>query len=220
MEFTKQVIAALGLDAEADEKAIVAAAKEMKAKADAPPVEPEVAKEVIAALGMENGADNAAIMAKIKEIEKKPPEKVEVIPGNILEAVGVEATGDFAETKSAVVAKIHTLKQVPATMVPRQEFDELKASIAERDADDAVNAAVTAGKITPDQKEWAAKYASEDLKGFQIYVASAPIVVPVDPLPTGTTPPADPEDPTKDENVMAIAAKLGVSADDLKKYGR
>jgi len=219
MDFMEQIIAALGLESDADEKAILDAIAALKDKADTPS-DLEDDEEVVSALGLGKNADKTAIVAKIKEIGKKQPEKVEVIPGNILEAVDVEATGDFAETKSAVVAKIHAMKQVPATMVPRQEFDELKASIAKRDADDAVKSAIAAGKITPDQKEWAAKYASEDLKGFQIYVASAPVVVPVDPLPTGNTPPADPDDPTKDENVMAIAAKLGVTADDLKKYGR
>jgi len=64
----------------------------------------------------------------------------------------------------------------------------LKARMAERDRDEAVAAAIKAGKITPAQREWAEKYALSDPEGFRLFVAKAPQVAPSGgamPLSTG-----------------------------------
>jgi len=140
---------------------------------------------------------------------------VEVIPGAVLEALKLEADAKAGD----VVASITAIRQEKAGMVDRAEFDALKASIAKRDAEDAVAAAMTAGKITPDMKEEWLKTATDNPELFNRLVATMPVIVPVDPLPKGTPPAGDPDDLTKDETVMSIAAKLGVSAEDLKKYG-
>jgi len=185
MEFTKQVIAALGISTDADEAKILEAAKEIKALADKPPVE-------------------------------KPVEvTVEVIPGAVLEALKLSTDAKTDE----VVASIRAIRQEKAGMIDRAEFDALKQQIAKRNAEDAVAAAMIAGKITPDMREEWLKTATDNPELFARLVATMPVIVPVDPLPKGTPNPAGPDDLTKDETVMNIAAKLGVSAEDLKKYG-
>jgi phage I-like protein len=73
----------------------------------------------------------------------------------------------------------------PAKYVPialhKQVADQLaalQAEIARRDAEAAVEAAMSARKVSPGMKEWALSYASRDLEGFKAFVAAAPEIVP------------------------------------------
>jgi phage I-like protein len=66
-------------------------------------------------------------------------------------------------------------------MVSKADFDALQKKLVEKDANEAVEKAMIAGKITPAQKEWAEQYAKNDLNGFNIFVSKAPVVIPVDP---------------------------------------
>lgn len=173
-------------------------------------------EQVIAALGISTDADEAKILEEAKEIKAKadkPPEEkpVEVIPGAVLEALKLSTDAKADE----VVASIRAIRQEKAGMVDRAEFDALKAEIAKRNADDAIAAAMAAGKITPDMKSEWEKTATENPELFNRLVATMPVIVPVDPL----TPSTPKEGAQIDETVKAIAAKLGVSEEDLKKYG-
>ncbi len=69
--------------------------------------------------------------------------------------------------------------------VPRAEFDRAAQALAALQheqatarATAAVDAAVTAGKITPATRDWAISYASADAEGFGKYVAAAPVILP------------------------------------------
>jgi phage I-like protein len=53
----------------------------------------------------------------------------------------------------------------------------LQADIARRDAEAAVEAAMSARKVSPGMREWALAYASRDLEGFKSFVAAAPEIV-------------------------------------------
>ena len=168
----------------------------------------DLLKMLIAALKMPENSTAEEVLAAIEKMTKQEPK--EVVAKAVIEALGIDQSD-----VSTVVASIHALKQGGKNSVSRVEFEALQKKLTERDAGEAVVAAMKAGKITPDQKEWAAKYAADDPTGFATFVAKAPVVVPVTDLPKGkeTTPALG------DENVLKVAKMMNVSNEDLKQYG-
>ncbi|OGV64136.1 MAG: hypothetical protein A2283_12455 [Lentisphaerae bacterium RIFOXYA12_FULL_48_11] len=173
-------------------------------------------KKLIAALGLKDDATDAEILTAVATLGIKLPMTKEVtkevVPGAIIAALGLKDTDDT----STIVAGIHALKQAGTGAVSRDEFDALQAKLAERDATDAVDAAMKTGKIAPAQKDWAINYARLDLKGFNTFVAMAPAVIPVNQLP-GYTPETDTT--IRNDAVAHVASLMGVDPADIKKYG-
>lgn len=164
-------------------------------------------KKLAAKLGLPETATEDEVMAAVAKLLDAS--------GDVPEAVAA-ALGVTAKDASTVVASIHALRQSTKGMVSREDFDALTAKLAKRDAEEVVAKAMAAGKITPDQKEWAAQYAASDLAGFQTFVAKAPVVLPVGKLPEGQR--GDDKAALSDVT-MQIASMMGVTQDDLKKYG-
>ncbi|MEG1931299.1 MAG: phage protease, partial [Anaerovorax sp.] len=73
------------------------------------------------------------------------------------------------------------------------------------------------GKITPTQKEWAAEYALKDPVGFKSFTDKAPQVVPMSELQVD-----DKKNTGKefDDATLTVCKALGVSKEDLEKYGK
>lgn len=170
------------------------------------------------ALGLDDSADEAAILDAIRDLKKKvsdggdKDEKPKVAK-DILAALDLDESGGV----SAVVAGIHALKQEKRGSVTRQEYESLQQQIRDRDAREIVAKAMADGKITPDQKDWAQKYAAGDLEGFKLFVAKAPQVIPMGGVP------AQQETAETgggfDDAVLQVAKMMDISKDDLKKYG-
>ena len=181
----------------------------------------EFLKKLAAKLGLKTDADETqveqavdAIVAKNTALETevaKAPQKVEVVAKDILSALDLE-DGD---TASAVVAGIHALKQGAKGSVSREEFDKIQKDLARRDAKEVVAKAMTDGKVTPDQKEWASEYAERDLEGFKLFAAKAPVVIPVGDLPEKK----ESGDAIVDDSVLSVAKLMGVTAEDIKQFG-
>ena len=93
----------------------------------------------------------------------------------------------------------------------------LEEQLADRDAEEAVELALKSGKITPAQKEWAKGYALKSPDGFKSFLEKAPQVVPMSEVAGGETLALKGKKP--DEATMLICKQLGVSAEDLEKYG-
>lgn len=167
--------------------------------------------QLITALGLKEDATDADILAAVARAGVPLPVAEKSLT-TVAAALGLEDTADA----SAVVASINVLKQEGKNSVPRSEFDALKKEIAEKKAGDAVAAAMATGKIAPDQKDWALDYAMGDPKGFDTFVAKAPVVVPVNKLPGKKTRTADGELTEAD---LAVAAQMGIDPEDIKKYG-
>lgn len=167
-------------------------------------------KKLLAKLGLGEDATEEQALSAIDGL-RQTTEK-EVIPEAVVAALGIEGTADA----STVVASIHALKQAPKGMVSKAEFDALQARITERDAAEAVAGAMAAGKITPDQKDWAMAYAKADPNGFATFVAKAAVVVPIQPL-------GDQKKKADDAEIGAatlqVAKLMGVAEEDIKKYG-
>jgi len=171
-------------------------------------------KQLIASLGLKDDATAAEILTAVAALGIKLPEEKtkEVVPAGIIAALGLKETDDT----STIVAGIHALKQAGTGAVSREEFLRLQASLAERDATDAVDAAMKTGKIAPAQKNWAMNYAKMDIKGFNTFVAMATVVIPVNQLPAG---PKQEKEGELSESTILVASQMGVSKEDIIKYG-
>jgi len=171
-------------------------------------------EQLIAALELAANATDADILAAVAKLGVTPPEPEarEVIPKSVTAALGLSDT----DTETMVVASIHALNQTAKNGVTPEAFKALQDKIADRDASDAVGAAMTAGKVAPAQKDWAMQYAKQDLEGFKLYASKAPQVIPVGALDVKKTPV---QDRVMDDAVLLVAGMLDVSAEDLKKYG-
>lgn len=187
-------------------------------------------KELAKALGLPETAteeeikkaveDAAKAAEKLKEMEEKKPEDktgeggkpqevAEVVANStILSMLGLK---EGAKTED-VAASIMALKT--GTPDTQAELLALKQRMQERDADDEVQKALKAGKITAAQTGWAKSYALKDMDGFKGFVEKAPVVVPPGKLELKDAPAA----PGSDEVDVAILKNMGVSMEDVKKY--
>jgi len=178
----------------------------------------ELLKLIIAALGLPEDATEEQAVEALEAVKAKAdapppaPQTRETIPREILDALGVEGRAD----KSTVVASIHALSKGTGAMVPRAEFEALRSQIAEQTAETLVAKAMSDGKVTPAQKEWAVDYAARDPEGFKLYLSKMPRIVPTEPLPHASRRKANPLD---DPAVKAVAAKMGTDPADIMKYG-
>jgi phage I-like protein len=167
-------------------------------------------EKLIAALGLAEDATDDMIVAAIAALGVKLPEgeAKEVMPERVTAALGLKPD----DTVSVVEASILALKQTASTGATADQLKALEDRLAERDAADAVAAAMDAGKVTPAQKDWAMDYARKDLDGFKVYVAKASVVVPMDKLPGRSF---TPDDSKNKDAVMQVAGMMDVDPDDL-----
>lgn len=175
-------------------------------------------EKLIKLLGLPENATEGDVEKAIQGIQESAAKKtgetedpeVEVTANStILSLLGLKEDANTAE----VVAKIVTLQNGDAQLALK--YQALENQMKERTAEEAVTAALKAGKITPAQKDWAQGYALKDPKGFASFVDKAPVSVVMENL-TGK----DPKE--KKENSMdvnrAALKNLGISDEDLKKY--
>lgn len=126
----------------------------------------------------------------------------------VRETLGLLETANISEVAGTILA----LKQ-PANVVSVQEFNDLKKELALKKRDELVAMAMKEGKITAAQKDWAGEYALRDAEGFAVFVAKAPVVVPMSDLPSG----AKKEGDALDETVLLVAKMMGNKPEDIKK---
>ena len=171
-------------------------------------------KKLIADLGLKDDATDKDIAAAVAKLGVKFPESKTktVISKDILDVLELEESDD----ETAVVASINVLKQTTKNSVSVEDFNKLQAKIAKKEAGDVVDAAMKAGKITPDQKEWATDYAQKNLKGFELFISKAPVVIPLSNLPGKEI---EVDLVILDKATKTIANMMDVTADDIKKYG-
>ena len=168
----------------------------------------ELLKKIAALLGLGEEATEEEVMQKIGEAlneakqrgdaagQKQPPEEEGKIVANkvVCGLLGLEAGAKTDDVAAAIMALKH-----PKGFVPETELRALKEKIERKEADDAVLVALKAGKIAAAQKEWATEYALKDPNGFKAFVEKAP--------------------QQTSEETLKICKMLGVSEEDLKKYG-
>lgn len=182
----------------------------------------ELLKTLAGLLGLAEDANEEQVVEAVTALKaaadhKDPPDDKDAIVANktVCEMLGLKAGAPTEE----VTAKIAGL-QAGANSDPAlaEEVKSLKAQLAERDADEAVETALKAGKLTPAQKDWAKSYALSDPKGFAGFVEKAPQVVTMEEIAGGAdTAALKATELTGD--AMLACKQIGVSAEDIKQYG-
>ena len=191
MDFMKELAKLLGLGEDATEEQV---------------------KEALKACLEENKSlkESAAEAAK-----QQPPEDDKVVANKeVCELLGLKAGAATADVAAAIMAlKSGNIGGVNLV----EQVKSLEAKIADRDAEEAVEMALKAGKITPAQREWAKGYALKNLEDFKGFVEKAPQVVPMGDV-GGSESLALKRDEV-DEATLLVCKQLGISAEDVKQYG-
>lgn len=177
-------------------------------------------KKLAALLGLAEDTSEEDIMKALQEAlgsSKKDDSKKEgdaevVANKTIMSLLGVSEDAKTEDVAAAIMA----LKN-PTGFVPASEFAALKTRLDKMDADGIVMKALKDGKISAAQKAWAEEYALKDPSGFAKFVEKAPQVVPVGELEIDTKSHTSAK---QDEMTMAVCKMLGVSSEDLDKYGK
>lgn len=161
-------------------------------------------------------AENKSLKENAGAGNQQPPGEDKVVANKeVCELLGLKAgaaTADVAAAimalKGGIVGGVNLIEQVKT----------LEARLADRDAEEAVEMALKAGKITPAQREWAKGYALKNLDDFRGFVEKAPQVVPMGEVGTfenlALKGGAEPDDAT-----LLVCKQLGISAEDVKQYG-
>lgn len=139
-----------------------------------------------------------------------------------LTELGLKATDNVDQIKSVIVAaKDKGTQQVDLKdYVKKSDFQTLELQLKTRDVNDAVTAAVQKGKIAPASLEEFKKIALKDLTQFNDLMAKVPdySAIPLQGIEAKSI--AKPTDAAPDANTIEVAAKAGVSVEDIKKYGK
>lgn len=100
------------------------------------------------------------------------------------QSLALPATAGIADLLTAAHARIG-MPPDATQFVPRVEYERVANALgvmqkAGEDArvESAVTAAMAAGKVAPASAEWARQYCRADPKGFEAFVASAPVMIP------------------------------------------
>ena len=216
MNILKKLAKLLGLKEDAGEEQVVEA---VEAKLKEKPL-----AKVAEAVGLKIDAKEPEILEAIQAKDKSPEKETNdymksgrppaAASGNVackevLDALDLKNDSD----KSEVIATIHALKQ--GKDLP-ERVAALEKEIATDRREALVAKAMAEGKIAPAQKEWAETYAEKDPKGFEIFIAKAPQVVPVDKANVKKDSPGD--EGGLSEEQAKINRMCGVSDEAWKKY--
>ena len=193
-ELIKKIAAALGRGDDAD-------AEQLRAALAAGGEENKALKEA---------AEGGKAPGKKPGEDGKPEDQDDGIVANksVCELLGLKAGASTAD----VAASIMALKGGVDGRVKA-----LEEKLADRDAEEAVELALKSGKITPAQRGWAKGYALKSPDGFKEFLEKAPQAVPMSEIAGGDALALKGDKP--DEATMLVCKQLGVSAEDVQKYG-
>ena len=153
-------------------------------------------------LSLSEDATEEQVEAAIKELlaQKKANETTEEVVANktILTLLNLKENAKTEDVASAIM----NLSNNDAV----KELKALKEKIAKDEAEQLVEKGLSAGKITPNQKEWALSYALKDASGFQKFLEMAPQMVPMGETKTM----ANSNKPNLSEEIAKVYAQLGI----------
>lgn len=191
----KSVAKALGLADSASEDAILAALNDNRTR-------------VAAAVGLKPEASFAEVVTAASALTS---DRVALAT-----AAGVKPEATTEEVVAAMAAGGKAGTTVPMTMFNELQgrFNTLAKTVGDAAVEDAVTAALDAGKLTPANKEWALNYCRADPSGFKTFVDAQPVLTGAQ-LGDRNTPKDDAgDDPVK------LAASAQVYQDEQGKAGR
>jgi phage I-like protein len=181
----------------------------------------DLVAEIRSLLGLADDASDEDILGALKELvqEEKEEEADELEAENARKQLGLTAKASTGMIIRTYQSRLKTAGQPdPSQFVPIALFQSVNSQLAalqlaqtNRDAGAVVEAAMSAGKITPAQREWAVSYANQDLRGFKAFVDMSPVIVP-QPSMSAVAHTATPTTTTGalDDSQKQVAAAMGI----------
>jgi len=134
-------------------------------------------------LNLKNDASEDKVLEAVEKLSKDKPEDF----SGIFKELGLEEDSKPEDVIAAFKSLKKTAEKPPENeYVPIAKFKAIEASLntlqkelADNKATAAVESALSAGKITAAQKEWAHEYALKDMNGFKMFVEKSPVIVPM-----------------------------------------
>jgi phage I-like protein len=168
-----------------------------------------MANKVLTQLGLPLAAEEAAVVTAITTLQGQA---AVMANKDVLTALGLGAGATASEATATILAMKQGDLQVTQLIGRVKTLEE---SLAGRDAGDLITVAVNSGKIAPAQLEWAQGYAKRDPEGFKLFVAKAPVVVPIGTIVM------DNDGLSADSLELAqiqVNKLLGIDSETFKKY--
>lgn len=167
--------------------------------------EEHMKNKLVELLGLKAEATDEDVIAAVRGLKE--------FREGLVEALDLNADVRPEDARGAVLA----LKN-PSGFVSVAEFAALKERLDRREAEDLVEAALKAGKVTPANRDWALTYALKDRAGFQAFVEKAPVVVPQGVTAgSGRT---SGEHCGLDDAEMLVCRQLGLTVEQWQKHNR
>jgi phage I-like protein len=151
----------------------------------------ETLKAIAAMLGMDETAEPAAILEAVKAlkgdndvVKEAVDAPAEATGEEIVEKIEAKIETETAAAKAKLSKELASANPDPKKFAPISVVNDLadrlakvETASAKTKAQDAVDLAVEAGKVTPAMKDWALNLASTDMKAFEQFVDKAPVIV-------------------------------------------
>ncbi|SFI90371.1 phage protease [Brevibacillus centrosporus] len=176
----------------------------------------EFLKKLAAALGLPETATEEEVLTAIQELAKnkdvKPDAQYEAFKSTLAQALGMGTNASDVDIRATVLS-------LKASSDNNSVVKDLQERLDKRDREEVIQLALTQGKITPAQKDWAENYAKVDLEGFRKFVETAPQLVP---MGSGSTTYALKNNPGAgglDDSQANVNKLLNIDAETYKKYG-
>lgn len=160
------------------------------------------------------------LLARLGVGEDATTEEVLDAIGKLQEQAGAAKEAEAAADKvvaNSVICSLLGLEAGAKTEDAAAAIIALKADGVSQSAEQMVELALSAGKLTPALRGWGLDYAQRDPAGFEAYIAKAPQLVPMGAPKAGNTLLALNTRP--DMDTEAVCRQLGISAEDINTYG-
>ena len=178
----------------------------------------ELIKKLAAALGLGEDADEEQILTALSACVEENKALKEAAEGGKAPGKKPGEGGKPEDQDDGIVANADVAASIMALKGGVDgRVKALEEKLADRDAEEAVELALKSGKITPAQRGWAKEYALKSPDGFKAFLEKAPQVVPMSEIAGGDALALKGDE--LDEATMLVCKQLGISADDVKKYG-
>lgn len=165
-------------------------------------------KELFKLLGLAETATEADAITAVNKLK----EPVTIVANkSVLTVLGLAEGATEAEVTGTIMAMKQSHDQVGKLAT---ELANVKTSLAARDAAEVVALAMKDGKVSPAMKDWADKYAKDDLEGFKVFVAKAPVAIKMGKVAGEEIPPEG----ALDETQIAVNKQMGIDEETFKKY--
>lgn len=189
------------------------------------PKETTMTTKVLLALAAVMGLAATSTEDQIETAAKNTIEENKTLKAELASIRTSLKLADTADAKAVTETAASLFKAAnepdPAKFVPmdvhKETASQLKAlqqSSGQDKATAAVETAMKAGKIAPTQKAWALGYASKDLKAFEDFVSTAPVIVTAAAIVQGSPTQAVQDLSAADREVCS---QLGLTEEQFKK---